>query len=191
MSQDEIELRIEPLQMAQQAMSAVERSPLVESEPFRPKGKYVIEHVRDGQLIGKYEVPNGIVDQGLNHILNTEFHAGVAITAWYIGLIDNASFSALANADVMTSHAGWIESSAYSETTRPQWTCGAAASRSITNAATVNFTINATATIKGIFIVSDSTKGGTAGTLWSTAAFGTTVSVASGDVLKVTYSLSG
>lgn len=192
MSHDEIELHVEPLQMEQRAISAVERSPLVESEPFRPKGKYTIEHFdKNGKLLGKYEVPNGIVDEGLNHILETEFHSGTQITAWYIGLIDNAGFSALDNADVMSSHAGWAESTAYSEATRPAWTAGTAASRAITNASTVNFSINATATIKGIFIASDSTKSGTTGTLWSTAAFGSTVSVGSGDVLKVTYSLSG
>lgn len=191
MSPHEIELHCDPLQMSQHAAAAVERAPSLESEPFKPKGKFKIEHYREGKLLDVYEVPNGIVDEGLNHILETEFHAGTPITAWYIGLIDNASFSALANADVMASHAGWLESADYTNATRPQWTAGAAAARAITNSVTVDFTMNATKTIKGIFIASDSTKSGTTGKLWSTAAFGSTVSVNNTDVLKVTYSLSG
>lgn len=156
------------------------------------KGQYHIQHFdRDGRLKGVYRVPNGIVDVGLNHILETEFNGGTPITAWYIGLINNASFSALSNADTMGSHAGWIEATAYDEATRPEWTAGTAASRSITNAATVDFSINATITLKGIFITSVSTKSGTTGTLWSTAAFASNVSAVNGDTLKVTYTVSG
>ena len=46
----------------------------------------------------------------------------------------------------------------------------------ITNASTVDFSINATKTIYGLFICGGTgagTKGGTTGTLWSTGAFGT------------------
>jgi hypothetical protein len=113
------------------------------------------------------------------------------VTTWYIGLVENAGFSAFANADTMASHAGWAESSAYTEANRPTWTAGAAASRQITNAATVDFSINASVTIKGLFIASNNTKGGTTGTLWSTAAFGSRVALNNGDTLKVTYTLSG
>jgi len=161
------------------------------ADRFRAAGKFHVQHLRDGKLLAEYDAPNGIVDVGLNHILETEFHAGAQITTWYIGLVDNAGFSAFANADTMASHAGWAESSAYTEANRPTWTAGAAASRQITNAATVDFSINASVTIKGLFISSNNTKGGTTGTLWSTAAFGSTVALNSGDTLKVTYTLSG
>lgn len=173
------------------AAITVDRAGVAVPSDFRPRGHFVIEHVRDGETIGTYEFPNAIVDAGLNHILNTEFDSGTQVTAWYIGLVDNASFSAFANSDVMSSHTGWIENTNYSNGTRPQWTVGAAASRSITNASTVNFSITATVTIKGIFIVSDSTKGGTTGTLWSEAAFGSNVTCNNGDTLKVTYTVSG
>lgn len=165
-------------------------APLFASDTFRPKGKFTIQHIRDGKLLAVYEVPNGIVDVGVNHILETEFNGGTPITSWYIGLINNSGFSALANADTSASHAGWTETSAYDEATRPEWTAGTAASRSITNSVTVDFTMNATVTVKGIFIISNSTKGGTTGVLWSTAAFGSTVPLADNDVLKVTYTLS-
>jgi hypothetical protein len=91
----------------------------------------------------------------------------------------------------MSSHAGWTETTAYAEATRPEWTAGTPAARSITNASTVDFSINATITIHGIFITSDNTKSGTSGTLWSTAAFASNVTANNGDTLKVTYTLSG
>lgn len=161
-------------------------------EKARLKGQFQIEHRNSaGELVGTYDIPNGIVDEGLNHILETQFNGGTPITAWYIGLINNASYSALANADVMNSHAGWIETAVYGEATRPEWTAGTATGRAITNSAVVDFSINATITIKGIFITSSSTKSGTTGVLWSTAAFASNVTANNGDTLKVTYTVSG
>ena len=156
------------------------------------KGRFHIQHFdSEGRLKGVYRVPNGIVDEGLNHILETQFNGGTPVTSWYIGLVNNAGFSAFANADVMNSHAGWVEATVYDEATRPEWTAGTAASRSITNASTVDFSINATVTLHGIFITSNSTKSGTTGVLWSTAAFASNVSANNGDTLKVTYTVSG
>jgi hypothetical protein len=155
------------------------------------KGKFHAQHVRAGKVIAEYDFPNGIVDEGLNHILDTEFHGGAAVATWYIGLVDNAGWTAFANADVMNNHAGWIECADYDETDRPAWTEGAAAARSMTNSVTVDFSINATVTLKGIFITSSLTKGGASGVLWSTGAFGSTVPLNGGDSLKVTYTISG
>lgn len=157
-------------------------------------GKFIVEHIRNGQSIGKYEFKNGIVDEGMDKLLDVHFHGVAAIGTWYLGLIDNAGFSALAAGDTaaqINGTNGWDEMSEYDEATRPVWTEGAASGRSITNAATVDFTINATKTVKGIFVVSTNTIDGTTGVLWATAAFGSTVAVADNDVLKVTYTVSG
>ena len=156
------------------------------------RGRFRVEHLdKDGNLKATYNVPNGIVDVGLNKILDDMFDGGTQSATWYIGLVDNSGFSAFANADTMASHAGWSESVAYTEATRPEWTAGTPSSRSITNASTVDFSINATVTLKGIFIVDNNTKSGTSGTLWSTAAFASNVAAVSGDTLKVTYTVSG
>jgi hypothetical protein len=155
-------------------------------------GRFRVEHFdKDGNLKGTHEFPNGIVDVGLNHILETQFNGGTPVTAWYIGLINNSGYTALANADTMASHSGWAETSAYDEATRPEWTAGTAASRSITNGTAIDFSINATVVIRGIFITSVNTKGGTSGVLWATALFASTVSAENGDTLKVTYTVSG
>jgi hypothetical protein len=160
------------------------------NEKVSLRGRFQIEHVRDGQVIAKIDQPNGIVDAGLNKILDVMFHGVTPIGTWYIGLINNASYSALAAADTMASHAGWIEAVGYDEGTRLDWSEGAAAAKSITNATALTFTMNASLTIKGIFVSSASDKSGTTGTLWSTAAFGSTVTVVSGDLLKITYTVT-
>lgn len=162
------------------------------NDPMTLRGSFIVRHFdKDERLKATYRIPNGIVDVGMNKLLDVMFHGTAAIATWYIGLVDNSGWTAFANADTMSSHAGWTESVAYTETTRPAWTEGAAAARSITNAVTVDFSINATITLKGIFITSDSAKSGTAGTLWSTAAFASPVSAVNGDTLKVTYTVSG
>jgi len=155
------------------------------------RGRFMVEHDRDGQVIGQYAMPNGIVDVGLNSLLDVYFHNQAQITTWYIGLIDNAGFTALSNSDTMGSHTGWAESTAYDEATREEWLEGAAASRSITNSTPAEFTISATTTLKGIFVTSNNTKGGTTGTLWATAAFSSTVGVQDNDILRITYTVTG
>lgn len=155
-------------------------------------GRWHIERrSKSGLLLARYDIKNTIVDAGMNYLLQTGFNLGAALNPWYIGLIDSTGFTAIAGADTMASHAGWAESTAYSNATRPTWTSGAAASRAITNAAAVNFNINATVTVKGLFIVSNNVKGGTTGTLWSAALFGTASIFNNGDILAATYSLSG
>ena len=156
------------------------------------KGHFIVSHYnKDGKLLGEYSIPNGIVDEGLEHLLDVGFHGEAATSTWYIGLVDNSGWTTWSDSDLMNSHAGWVECQAYAEASRPEWTEGSASGRAITNAVTVDFSINDTKTLKGIFITSDNTKGGTSGILWSTAAFTSTVSVENGDTFKVTYTISG
>ena len=85
-------------------------------------GRFVVEHRdRDEDLKAIYEIPNGIVDVGLNHILEIEFNGGSQISTWYIGLVDNAAFSAFADADTLSSHSGWAEFTSYTESNRVTW----------------------------------------------------------------------
>ena len=147
-----------------------------------------------GNLKWSQDFPNGITDEGIAYLLDTGFDGATAAITWYIGLIDNTGFSALAAGDTAAQIGGsngWSELTAYSEANRVTWTNGVTASRSMTNALTCDFSMNATNTVKGIFIVSTNTKSGTTGTLWSTAAFSSNASVTSGDTLKVTYTING
>ena len=173
-----------------------------------PRGRFQVEHWRDGRLIGVYEFPNGITNEGKDQILNTQFDAATQITTWYLGLIDNANFTALAAADtydeIDQAGNGWDEFSDYTDpgngdsaTTRPVWNPDAAASQTITNGTVVVFDITATGTIKGLFLAAGGTapenKGDHAAgsTLWATALFDSgDVDVQNGDQLKATYTVT-
>ena len=145
----------------------------------------------DGNLKWMEEVPNIVVTAGLNELLDKTFKASGFTAAWYVGLVDNASFSAYAAGDIMSSHAGWLESTAYSNANRPTLTLGSISGGSVNNsAAKASFNINATATIKGAFVVNENTKGGSTGTLYSEASFSANRSVISGDTLNVTVTLT-
>lgn len=135
-------------------------------------------------------VKNGITNQGLNKILNVMFQSATQITSWYLDLLNTGA--TLAAADTYATRGSWTYSSAYSNATRPAWAPAASTAQSSTNTATVDFTINGTATINGIAVVSgSSTKGDTAsgtGVLWATGSFpGGEQAVINGDTLKMTY----
>jgi hypothetical protein len=167
------------------------RAPRPVSQRLGFKGRYKLKHYRNGLFLAEYEAKNAVTDAAVNRIFNEYFRNGTPSAAFYLGIINNASFSALSNSDTMASHAGWIEFTGYSQSTRVAWSPDAASARSITNSTPAQFDVTGSATLYGLFVVDNSTKSGTTGNLWSTAAFNSgTVSVTSGDVLKLTYSLS-
>lgn len=163
--------------------------PGVNHQLFTRGNPVIFQHFRKGRLIDEETVMNGITTAGKNSLLDIMFRAQTQLTAWYFGLIDNAGFTALADADVANSHTGWVEVTTYDEATRPQWSPDAAASAAISNTTAVTFNINATKTLNGMFIISQNTKGGTTGILWATASFSTTKPVADDDQIKLTYQI--
>jgi hypothetical protein len=175
---------------------------------LNPRGAFVVEHWRDGKLLGTYRFPNGITNEGKNKLLNVMFHSTTAITAWYLGLIDNASYTALAATDdyvdINQAADQWKEFTTYnddangsSSTTRPAWGVGASSGQSVTNASAAVFDITTGGTVKGVFLCGGisgcQTKNDHAagGCLWATALFTSgDVTVSNGDQLKVTYTVS-
>ena len=131
---------------------------------------------------------NLVVTEGLNHVLSSTFDGGTQITAWYVGLKNAGSIAA---ADTMSSHSGWTENTDYSQSVRQTLTLGTAASGSIDNTGNLaTYSINGTATVAGAFVVSNSTKSGTTGTLYGAVDFSSSRSVISGDTLTVTVTLT-
>lgn len=153
-------------------------------------GRYRVQHWRKGFLLNTSYFKNAIVDEGADNILDVQFGGSSQSDPWSFGLIDNASTPVLNNADVMASHAGWTELTAYTEGTRQEWDDDAASGRIKTNTTDVEFNINAANTVFGIFLSNNNVKGGTTGILWATAAFITPLVVANLDVLKVQYTLT-
>jgi hypothetical protein len=138
----------------------------------------------DGEVKWTEEKDNLITTEGLNHILDTTFHAGTAVTTWYIGLKGSGTAAA---ADTLASHSSWTEAAGYGGT-RKEWTEGASSAGSMTNASSVDFTINATATVAGAFLASATS--GTTGTLYGIVDFATARSVLSGDTLQITVTVT-
>jgi len=149
---------------------------------------------KSGRLLLKEldSVWNLTPNAGLDYSLNVLFKGTAGTSSWYVGLIDNDAFSALAAVDTMAVHTGWTELTTYSEAARQAWTTAAVASQSLTNSASkAIFSINAAASdIYGAFLVNDSTKGGSSGTMFSEAAFSTVKNLGSGDELRVTATMT-
>jgi hypothetical protein len=169
----------------------------VAGENMSAKGRFIVECFdKDGNLKWREDNENLVVNVGLQD-MNTKYFSGSSYTAaWYIGLYGAAASNNPAAGDTMSSHAGWTENTTYSNATRPQAVFGTATTANpsvISNSASVAvFNINGTTTVGGAFLVSNSTKGGTTGTLFSASDFQSPGdrAVVNGDTLNVTYQFS-
>jgi hypothetical protein len=141
----------------------------------------------DGSEAWRQEFKNGTTIAGLNAILNTMFAGASQTSTWYLGLIDNGAYSAVAGTDTMASHSGWAEFTGYDEAARQAWTKGSPAGGVINTATASSFTMSGSGTLRGAFLVSNGTKSGTSGTLWATGEFGSTQQVTAGQVIQVSY----
>ena len=144
----------------------------------------------DGKALWEDKIPvkNGVTDAGLTNAMSVYLGGGTQTATWYIGLIDNAGFSALSAADTSASHAGWTESTNYNEANRQTIAFGAAAAKTISSSSSCVFTITSATTFKGGFVISNNTKGGATGTLFATGAFTSTQTLGAGQTLRVDYS---
>lgn len=155
------------------------------------KSRYEIECWRDGCLIWTDAFWNLVTTVGKNALLDMTFYSGLVSPLWYVGLVNNASFSQYVAADTMASHAGWLEATGYSNASRPAYTVAAASAGSLSNnASRALFTINATATIRGAFLTTVATKGGSTGILYGEGDFAATRAVISGDILSIKITLT-
>lgn len=151
---------------------------------------------KDGKLKWEAKKHNLVVNEGLQD-MNMKYFKGATYTAaWYIGLYGAASSNNPTANDTAATHAGFTEVTPYSNATRPACTFGTATTADpsvISNTASpAQFSINASETVGGAFLISDNTKGGTAGVLFSASDFAAPGdrTVASGDTLNVTYQFS-
>lgn len=155
------------------------------------KSLYEVQCYRAGDLLWEEKVYNLITTVGKNALLDYTFFSGAVTPTWYVGLVDDAGFTQFSVTDTMSSHADWDENTDYDEAARPAYTVVAASSGSMSNdASRALFTMNAIVDIHGAFLTSNSTKGGTTGTLYGEAAFASPRSVISGDVLSIKITLT-
>ena len=151
------------------------------------RGKYTGQIIRSGRTIDEFECKNLVVNQGLNDLLNCYFNAGGQTPNWYLGIFQG-NYTPVASDTASVIAANSTECSSYTSATRPQWQQAAPSAQSITNSANrATFTFNNSQTIYGAFLISNSTIGGTSGTLFSAAQFSASKNVVSADQLLLTY----
>ena len=152
----------------------------------------------EGNLKWEDSIKNLVVTVGKNDLLDKYFSGSAYTAGWYMGLVDNASFSAYAAGDTLASHAGWLEFLSYtisgSATNRatPSWGSASAGSKATT---ATTFTISGSGTVLGALMCTtqarNTASNGGAGILYSAGSFtGGSRAVASGDSLLVTYTAS-
>jgi len=176
---------------------------------FNLGGFFHVQHIRKNLLIAEFDIKNIVVNQGLNYALSSCFdedHTNpAAYNYWWISLMDNDGVGVAG--DTYAAHAGWSEYELYTGD-RKNWLAAGdhVAAQAITNAASVDFTINGAAGppdyVRGIYLVSDGTDGGASNIelkgdqatadaiLWSTAEFAADLSVVDTDVIKITYTVN-
>jgi hypothetical protein len=166
-------------------------------EAAQATGVYHVEcRDKDGNLKWTAESKNLVVNVGLQYMAGTALTSVAQITTWYLGLYGAGASNTPAAGDTMASHAGWTEVTAYSNANRVTATLVTATTANpsvVTNTASpAVFNINGTTTVGGAFLTSENTKGGTTGTLFSAADFGSPGdrSVVNSDTLSVTYTFS-
>lgn len=141
------------------------------------------------ELKWKDQAKNVVTTVGKNNMLDNHLAGSAYTAAWFMGLISSVSYTTgPAAGDTMASHGGWTEDTNYAAATRPAPSFSAASGGSKATSANVSFSMNATTTIKGCFLNSVSTKGGTTGTLFSAGLFtGGDQPVVNGNTLNVSY----
>lgn len=163
---------------------------LLPDTKLRVGGRFIGQIVRDGKVIDEFDDCNLVVNEGLDALLNIMFDGATQVTTWYLGLFEG-NYTPVSTNTAATIASAATESTAYTNATRPAFVCVASSGQNVTNAASRgDFVFNATKTIYGAFLISDNTKSGTAGKLFSAARFSSSKSVVSGDELLLTYSFS-
>lgn len=171
------------------------------AEGVHASGVYTFEcYGADGELKWRDTIENLVTTVGKNLLLDTLLAgSSYSVTGPYMGLVSSTSYSAVAAADTMSSHAGWLEAGGANaptySSTRKTISFSAASSGSKASSAAGSFGITGTGTVKGGFLVlgtgASSTVDNTSGTLYSVGLFsGGDRAVVSGDTLNVSYTAS-
>ncbi len=155
---------------------------------------------KDGNIKWEDGFPNLVVDEGLNDLLDKYFKGSSYSASHWVGLIDNANFTELAPGDTAAkintaanppTTNGWQEADDYSGGGRKALILGDVSGQSVDNSASkASFSITSTVTLKGAFVTSNGTIGGTDGVLYGAGAFTGARDAVNGDTLNVTVTLT-
>jgi hypothetical protein len=176
--------------MEQQHEMVQHASGLLVPAHLRVGGRFIGEIRRKGEVIDQFEVPNLVVNEGLNSLLNVMFNGATQITQWHMGIFEG-NYTPIASLTAATVTAASTECVAYVSATRPEYTEAASTAQTITNVANrASFVFTASKTIYGAFLASASAKSATTGVLFAAARFGAAKSVTTDDELLLTYAFT-
>lgn len=151
---------------------------------------YTVEHIRGGRVLSVERVHNLVPLEGRQYYQSVAANAGAQVTTWYCGLFEG-NYTPIDGNTMATFPGLATESTAYDETTRPEWIEAAPSAGNITNSASkAVFTINAAKTFYGAFLSSSAVKSGVAGTLLSAARFATAKAMDAGEILRITGTIN-
>ncbi|MEM0324962.1 MAG: hypothetical protein QXW35_03615 [Candidatus Aenigmatarchaeota archaeon] len=158
------------------------------------KGKYIVDIIRNGEVIDSFEVENLITKEGKAYLLKVGFTGAPPIANWYVGLkgsMINVSENDTAQT-ALGSNGTYAELTSYTSTTRvpyqSQWDNTI---NILTNQANVAiFEASADMTVNGFFIVSSGTKNSNTGILFSAVNFTNPKNLAQGDSLAIRYDVT-
>lgn len=148
----------------------------------------------EGVELWSDEFDNLITTLGKNMLLDSL--SAASTTAQYMGLISSTSFTAVAAADTIASHSGWLEAGSantplYTGTRNTcAWSAASAGVKALS--AGLVFTFSGSGTVQGAIIVGGTgavaTIGSSAGILYSAGTLGTAQPVISTNTLTLSYS---
>jgi len=144
-------------------------------------------------LLGEIVDHNLVVNQGLNYLLDVALSSGAQEVSWYVGLFKN-NRTVLATDTATNFNTDAAGATEYDEAIREAWVDAGPSSQQVTNSASkAEFTMNATVTIYGAFLINKSAKDGSAdgsgGVLFAASKFSVARAVQDNDVLLVTYTV--
>jgi hypothetical protein len=180
--------------LADYASAGLVARPSLEDSVSAPRATFDIECLDgEGQVKWVERIENMVFTAGKLDLLNVYFGATSKPAAWYLLLKSTAAGEAAA--DTLATHAGWTEiTNLYAAANRPTITFTAA-----TTVSTVNGQIQGTATtgtlsgggtVTGCGVTQTQAKATTTGVLYNAGDFSASRTVASGDTLNVTVTLT-
>jgi len=168
---------------------------IVLKQRFLAETVWDVEHWRGDKMLSKTRDHNICTDEGLNALLDIMFHGDTQITPWYVAIYEDDNDPVAGTTYAVPVY---TECTAYTEAARQEYVEAAASSKVTTNSSNkATFTMNATKTIHGAALVgggtapTDNTDVAGGGTMYCGSGFTTPKSVESGDVLKVTITITG
>lgn len=156
------------------------------------KGEY-FDRVNGGEW---RRAENLVVNEGIAHILNVALGAKAKTAKYYLALFSGntapvATWTALSFAAVASEVVSGTEG--YTNATRPEWVPVDTNGNSIDNmaaAAQLTIATSGTLTVTGAALLTNSTKGGTTGTLVSASKYPVARTFQNGDIYEIGYRLS-